>query len=1168
MFKDLLIQELRYWLKTPITYFFAITFCSFSFLMMAGSAGWFDPHVGDGKVYEFINSYLGINKIVIYLNKLMMVLLPAIVGSSLYKDFKFRVHSILFSYPVNKTDYLLSRFCTSLLIVTGISFMVMLSLIIASLIPGLDPAKMGSFDLSAFSQGFLFYLLPNLLLGAALVFAIVLRFRNIYFAFIGTLFPFIFQLIIENAFVQLPDLIALLDPFGQYSVLFHTKDWTLVQKNELSLPITGAILGNRILWIGTAFVLIGFSIYKFRLHQEAPLSFAWASKKSNQNFSKNTKTSLDYGLEDLKLTEHGNSPISTLWHLSKDGLTYVLKSPIFWGTVALAIMAVVFAVGRVTEKGDMILMPITKIILLVPSAFYSVFCMLLIFIYSGLLINRERNARMIALVDSTPTPFWMYWGSKLVTMVQLVLLLLVIFMISGIIIQTAQGYYNFEPLLYIKYLLGITFPPLVIWIFAAFFIHTIIDHLYVALFILLFSWVGVGGMPQLGIDSYLLRFNTNPLVHYSDMNGFGHNLKAFFVTQGYWFGLGILLLTLVHGLWPSGAEYSIRHRVKMLPHRIGSGYYLSLILGIVMMIGFGRVIWQGEAAMNAFTGSDGDRYLRTFKQEFRDYARLPVPKIRNMTTTIELYPEGNRFTAKGTYLLENSHDQEIDTFMLRLGFDEITTFDLSVPFEVLAADSILKCYVVKLNQPVPHKGHFELAFNIRSQDNTLFERNSGVLRNGTFIKNDIFPRLGYSYDAQLPHPDDSINHMVHYQGGDSDLINLDITIGTSRKQFAIGPGELINTWQKANRRYFHYQTKYPIKFSFGVNSGEYKISKKSFPGHTLELYAHHSSNLQSMQDAITSTVAYQSVHFKPYPYEHIRVIEFPDSEGTYATAFANNIPASEIRFVTNTDPTGVKTDLSFYVPAHELIHHWWGATLIPARAQGATMLTESITEYLSLKVYEKHFGKLAAQQFLKLQHRRYWNGHKRESSIEPPLYLVAPEQQYISYGKGAVIMNGLSELLGEQAFNAFLSSFINRYETKAPPYPTSLHFLKNLQAALPDSIQSFVLNQFKAVAYLDIEALAVSENKKGEIRVTGKIRKLELMQNDPKKTPIQQLLNEWIQIGFYDAHEQLIRAEWLQLTKNQFEFEFAYGVKPASIVIDPNYLLLIKNRAATIQRLD
>lgn len=78
------------------------------------------------------------------------------------------------------------------------------------------------------------------------------------------------------------------------------------------------------------------------------------------------------------------------------------------------------------------------------------------------------------------------------------------------------------------------------------------------------------------------------------------------------------------------------------------------------------------------------------------------------------------------------------------------------------------------------------------------------------------------------------------------------------------------------------------------------------------------------------------------------------------------------------------------------------------------MITESITEYITAKIYEKKYGKHSALKFLKIQRDRYLTGRANETEEEVPLYLVNPEQSYISYGKGAIAFYILSEFIGEE----------------------------------------------------------------------------------------------------------------------------------------------------------
>ncbi|MBK8652617.1 MAG: hypothetical protein IPN20_01495 [Haliscomenobacter sp.] len=72
--------------------------------------------------------------------------------------------------------------------------------------------------------------------------------------------------------------------------------------------------------------------------------------------------------------------------------------------------------------------------------------------------------------------------------------------------------------------------------------------------------------------------------------------------------------------------------------------------------------------------------------------------------------------------------------------------------------------------------------------------------------------------------------------------------------------------------------------------------------------------------------------------------------------------------------------------AHELTHQWWGNQVVPADALGAKMLTESIAEYISLRIYERYFGQEKALHFLSLQRKRYLEGRTTETGKEnPPL---------------------------------------------------------------------------------------------------------------------------------------------------------------------------------------
>lgn len=148
---------------------------------------------------------------------------------------------------------------------------------------------------------------------------------------------------------------------------------------------------------------------------------------------------------------------------------------------------------------------------------------------------------------------------------------------------------------------------------------------------------------------------------------------------------------------------------------------------------------------------------------------------------------------------------------------------------------------------------------------------------------------------------------------------------------------------------------------YAFNSGRYEVKRDKWNDVNLEIYYHknHAYNLDRMMDAMKKIIVYYSENFSPYQHKQAGIIEFPNMMGTFAQSFANTIPFSEaigfIAKVDEEDPDAV--DYPFSVVSHEIAHQWWAHQVIGANVQGATLLSESLSEYSSLKVLEHKYGK-------------------------------------------------------------------------------------------------------------------------------------------------------------------------------------------------------------------
>ena len=61
-----------------------------------------------------------------------------------------------------------------------------------------------------------------------------------------------------------------------------------------------------------------------------------------------------------------------------------------------------------------------------------------------MLVHRAKIARTNHLVDATPIPNWTLLLSKFIALVKMQLVLLSVIMVSGILFQGYNGYFNFE----------------------------------------------------------------------------------------------------------------------------------------------------------------------------------------------------------------------------------------------------------------------------------------------------------------------------------------------------------------------------------------------------------------------------------------------------------------------------------------------------------------------------------------------------------------------------------------------------------------------------------------------------------------------------------------------------------------------------------------------------
>jgi ABC-2 type transport system permease protein len=1079
--------ELKRWFKNPSFYIYIAIFFILSMLMMASSLGVFDNFTVTTSSNALANSPIALNGIINVLSVFTYFLLPSIIGASVYRDFKYNMHTILFSYPFTKTDYLLGKFLSSFFVVILIVLTIGLGAFCASFLPYVNQDLLGPVNIIAYLQIYFIFVIPNLFFYGVIVFAVVTITRNISVGFITVILLLFVQSMVssftndaDNRFIA-----GLLDPFGGDALRYYTQYWTVSEKNVNLLPFEGAVMYNRMIWLGVSLLIFGF-LYRYFSFTQNALTIG-RSKKEERITKNNFGGITRINLPEVKLDFSTKQNLKTAWSLSKVDFKFIVKNWVFISIVIVGLMFILISSLTAGEIFGTQTYPVTWQMLALPGSTFSLFINVLTFLFAGILVHRGLTTRMNHLIDVTPIPNWVLLFSKFLALLKMQMLLLAVIMIGGIAIQCYIGYFNFEIGQYLFELYAVKLIHFIIWAFLALFIQTLFKNYLLGFFVLLILSIGLVFLPKIGVEQRIYRFNSDTGFQYSDMNGYGSELALYYLYKAYWLLLGLVLFGVTLLFWARGIGQTALARFSDAKSRWNKKTGILVALPLIGFLALGSTIYYQDNIVNEYrTNQDSEKLTVAWEKKYKKYQKRAQPRITDIKVDLDLFPEELNFIAKGTYLLKNKSKESIDSVFVNYNDCE-TQILFSKQVKLVSKDTVFNFNIYKLAKALAPGDAIEMSFVVKNKANDLFKNNSPVIYNGTFINNGSFPSIGYAESGELSDdevrkkyglkpkermasPMDSIAKKNNYVSSDADWVSFETTVSTSGDQTAIAPGYLQKQWKKEGRNYFHYKMDQKMLNFYAYNSAKYEVKRDKWKNVNIEIYYHkgHEYNLSRMISGVKKSLDYYTANFSPYQHKQVRIIEFPRTGGSFAQSFANTIPFSEgvgfIASVDNEDKDAV--DYPFTITSHEVAHQWWAHQVIGANVQGATMLSESLSEYSSLKVLEHQYGKSQMRKFLKDALDDYLSGRTMESKKEKPL-MYNENQQYIHYKKGSLVFYALSDFIGENKLNGVLKSYIKKVGYQDAPYTTSVELVGLLKQATPDSLKYVINDMFETITLYD-----------------------------------------------------------------------------------------------------
>jgi ABC-type transport system involved in multi-copper enzyme maturation permease subunit len=1173
--------ECRYQLRSPLFLILSSVFFLMTFFVMASDnvqVGGLGPNLNLNASHAIILTQYVFSTIGMFAG-------IAFVAGAITRDYEAKTAEMFFASGISERSYLFGRFAGGTLFAILVGLAGLAGTLVGTWMPWLDSERIGEFAAGPYLFAIWAVTIPNLFVISALFFSVAALTRSMLAAYLAAL-AFIVVLIVISANTDQETVaqMTLADPFGTTAYSELTKYWTVFDRNYRVPEFSGALLYNRLIWITIALVALLLTAARYRFNL-APAKISFRRKAParvetqqiptravptvTQSFGR--MTSVHQFLSQLRMDIRG-----------------IIRSIPFYVMLAFGMLNVVGGFfGAATNLFGTPMLPITGVMLQIMAGSFAFIALLVIVYYAGEITANERQHKMADIIDATPYPSGIMVLSKIGALWFVITVLFASVTLVSMLIQAFNGFYNFQPGVYLTgvfFVIGGQFYLLAV---LAVFLQTLVSNKFVGMLMMIVVFLALTIAASFGWEHYLYRFTT-PSAPYSDMNGFGHFLEPLTWITAYWAFFCVLLIVAGHLLFQRGRLENMRSRLQVAKARLNSTVAGFATAGLLRFLLTGGCIFYNTNVLNTYITTEAREALQAeYEKTYRQYLEMPIPSVVYIDAQVDLVPEERRLRSRGTATMVNRKAEPINELHISL-LPMITLHKLEFPgAETFDYNADLGYYRFNLVKPLQPGESRDLTWDLEWL-NPGFPNSGSTTRivgNGTFVNNtEIMPVPGYDTGRELTdnakrreHELPAAQRLPKYdetrwlavnQMGVSERTGFRTIVSTAPDQIAVAPGYLQREWEENGRRYFEYEMDARIWPFVSYSSARYEVARDRWNDIDIEVYHDpaHAFNVSSMIAGTKKSLDYFTKEFSPYQYRQFRILEFP-RYARFAQSFPNTIPFSEaIGFIADLREED-DIDYVFYVTAHELAHQWWAHQAIGAGVQGMTLIVETLAQYSALMVMEREYGPQTMRRFLKYELDNYLSSRGGELIEELPLKTVEG-QGYIHYRKGSVVMYALKDMIGEDNVNLALRRFLQKYAFKGAPFPRSGDLIAEFRAVAPAEHQDLITDLFENITLFDLkveEAVAVQVGDEYEVTITVSAAK---KYSDGQGAESDAALDNLFDIAIFpdadpDLDENLLPEPLMiqrqRLTGGEQTLSYRVSERPYQVGVDPYAKMIDRN---------
>jgi len=553
---------------------------------------------------------------------------------------------------------------------------------------------------------------------------------------------------------------------------------------------------------------------------------------------------------------------------------------------------------------------------------------------------------------------------------------------------------------------------------------------------------------------------------WTDFGALDPNTSSLFLNRLFWLAIAMFLIALAVRIFPRKDYDSAQIFDRLRPaNLLRMGWRMTPLALPALALG----ITLGVQVSQGFDGGAVERRQEEYRgRNLMTWNEAAIPDLAGVDLDVTLEPDDRWFSVRGTYEFVNRTQEPIRRLPLSVG-DHFRNIEWTLNGEAFEPEDWARMHVFEFAEPLPPGGEVSIGFSHEGRFPDGISKNGGgirqfVLPSGvalTSFGSDFVPLPGFDIGRGV----DKDNRLEprnfddgYWEGttpaGTGYGARFPVrTKITGPERFAYhGVGARESETVVDGRRTVIWNTDHPVSF-FNIVAGEWEV----WEGDGVAIYHHpdHVYNLEEMGEALQAARKYYSEWFYPYPWEELRISEFPGL-ASYAQGFPTNITFSEsIGFLTRSTS---KSRLAFMVTAHETAHQWWANLLMPGRGPGGNLLSEGMAHFSTALLFEQVHGVGARIEFCKRIEERY--GDERRLDSERPLVWVDGSRagdQTVTYDKGGWVFWMLLNHMGRENALAGIQDFIGRY-VENDDYPLLQDFIAVMRehAVDPEVFDDFV----------------------------------------------------------------------------------------------------------------